>query len=407
MDSVKNKAYRGSDMKQTGSRAGVLGGWRKVGLPAVLATAVVAGACHYIGQDDKAGLQTVTVTRGDLQKSITAVGSIEPKDYVDVGTQVSGRVMKIHVDIGDRVAKGDLIAEIDPTVYESTVRKDRATLENLKAQLEQQLAESALAATQLKRNQEMRAADAVSQTTVDEADAQAKVAAATVSATRAQIRASEATLEGDLANLGYTKIYAPLDDTVVSQTTLEGQTVNASQSAPVIVQVANMDVMTVWAQVAEADVSRIAVGMPAHFTTLGMPDKKWEGKVRAVYPTPEVENDVVLYNVLIDVDNRQGQLLPQMTVQVFFTLGEAKDVPLAPINALQAQHDAGPSAYKAKVLTDDGVVERDVKIGLTNRSMAQVVSGLLPGDQLIVANAVPPAAGAAQGGRMRQMGPRL
>ncbi|HEY0680947.1 MAG TPA: efflux RND transporter periplasmic adaptor subunit [Steroidobacter sp.] len=394
-------------MKQTGSRAGVLGGWRKVGLPAVLTAAVVAGACHYIGQDDEAGLQTVTVTRGDLQKSITAVGSIEPKDYVDVGTQVSGRVMKIHVDIGDRVAKGDLIAEIDPTVYESTVRKDRATLENLKAQLEQQLAESALAATQLKRNQEMRAADAVSQTTVDEADAQAKVAAATVSATRAQIRASEATLEGDLANLGYTKIYAPLDGTVVSQTTLEGQTVNASQSAPVIVQVANMDVMTVWAQVAEADVSRITVGMPAHFTTLGMPDRKWEGKVRAVYPTPEVENDVVLYNVLIDVDNREGQLLPQMTVQVFFTLGEAKDVPLAPINALQAQHDAGGNAYKAKVLTDDGVIERDVKIGLTNRSMAQVVSGLLPGDQLIVANAVPPAGGAAQGGRMRQMGPRL
>lgn len=392
-------------MKQTGSRTGVFSGWRRVGLPVVLAAALVAGACHYIGQDDANGLQTVTVTRGDLKKSITAVGSIEPKDYVDVGTQVSGRVMKIHVDIGVRVGKGDLLAEIDPTVYESTVRKDRATLENLKAQLEQQLAESALAATQLQRNREMRAADAVSQTTVDESEAQAKVAAATVSATRAQIRASEATLEGDLANLGYTKIYAPLDGTVVSQTTLEGQTVNASQSAPVIVQVANMDVMTVWAQVAEADVSRISVGMPAHFTTLGMPDQQWQGTVRAVYPTPEVVNDVVLYNVLIDVDNREGQLLPQMTVQVFFTLGEAKDVPLAPISALHAQRDAGADAYKAKVLTEDGIVERDVKIGLTNRSMAQVVSGLLPGDQLIVANA--PPGGAAAGGRMRQMGPRL
>ncbi|MBM0104649.1 efflux RND transporter periplasmic adaptor subunit [Steroidobacter sp. S1-65] len=393
-------------MKQTRAPAGVFSGWRKMELAAVLGAAVIAGACHYIGQDDANGLQTVTVTRGDLQKSITAVGSIEPKDYVDVGTQVSGRVMKIHVEIGDRVAKGDLIAEIDPTVYESTVRKDRATLENLKAQLEQQLAESALAATQLRRNREMRAADAVSQTTVDEAEAQAKVAAATVSATRAQIRAAEATLEGDLANLGYTKIYAPLDGTVVSQTTLEGQTVNASQSAPVIVQVANMDVMTVWAQVAEADVSRISVGMPAHFTTLGMPDKQWHGKVRAVYPTPEVENDVVLYNVLIDVDNREGQLLPQMTVQVFFTLGEAKDVPLAPINALQARRDAGANAYKAKVLTDNGIVERDVKIGLTNRSTAQIVSGLLPGDRLIVTNAAP-AGSAAAGGRMRQMGPRL
>ncbi|MBL8265622.1 efflux RND transporter periplasmic adaptor subunit [Steroidobacter sp.] len=388
------------------TKARVWGGWSKAAVPAVLAAALVAGACHYIGQDTDTGLQTVTVTRGDLQKTITAVGSIEPKDYVDVGTQVGGRVMKIHVAIGDRVAKGDLIAEIDPTVYESTVRKDRATLENLQAQLEQQLAESALAATELKRNQEMRDADAVSQTTVDTAEAQAKVAAATVAATRAQIRASEATLSGDLANLGYTKIYAPLTGTVASQTTLEGQTVNATQSAPVIVQVANMDVMTVWAQVAEADVSRITVGMPAHFTTLGMPDKKWQGSVRAVYPTPEVENDVVLYNVLIDVDNKEGQLLPQMTVQVFFTLGEAKDVPLAPINALQAQRDAG--AYKAKVLTDKGVVEREVKVGLTSRSMAQVVSGLLPGDQLIVAAATPAASGASQsGGGRPPMGPRL
>lgn len=400
---MENTRDRGANVKQ----ARVFS-WRKAGLPAALAAALVAGACHYIGQDENAGVQTVTVTRGDLQKSITAVGSIEPKDYVDVGTQVSGRVMKIHVEVGERVAKGDLIAEIDPTVYESTVRKDRATLENLKALLDQQLAQSALAATQLKRNQEMRSADAVSQTTVDESDAQAKVATATVAATRAQMRASEATLEGDLANLGYTKIYAPLDGTVASQTTLEGQTVNASQSAPVIVQVANMDVMTVWAQVAEADVSRISVGMPAHFTTLGMPDKKWEGKVRAVYPTPVVENDVVLYNVLIDVDNREGQLLPQMTVQVFFTLGEAKNVPLAPISALQAQREVGEDAFKAKVLTDDGIVERNVKIGLSNRSMAQVVSGLSPGDQLLVATTAPAAAGAAPQGRAgRQMGPRL
>jgi macrolide-specific efflux system membrane fusion protein len=399
---MKNTGGEGATMQQTGR----FSAWRKLAAPAVVMAAVVAGACHYIGKHDDAGMRTVAVTRGDLQKSITAVGSIEPKDYVDVGTQVSGRVMKIHVEIGDRVAKGDLIAEIDPTVYESTVRKDRATLENLKAQLDQQLAESALAATELKRNQEMRAADAISQTTVDQSDAQAKVAAATVAATRAQIKAAEATLAGDLANLGYTKIYAPLDGTVASQTTLEGQTVNASQSAPVIVQVANMDVMTVWAQVAEADVSRITVGMPATFTTLGMPDKKWHGKVRAVYPTPVVENDVVLYNVLIDVDNREKLLLPQMTVQVFFTLGEAKDVPLAPINALQAQRDAGANIYKAKVLTDDGVVEREVKVGLTNRSMAQIVSGLLPGDQLIVAAAAPPAGGPPQGGG-RQMGPRL
>lgn len=381
--------------------------WRKPGLLFVLISGVLgcAAASQYFAKKEDGDVQTVAVTRGDLQKTVTAVGALQPKDYVDVGTQVSGRVEKVHVEIGERVAKGDLIAAIDPTVYDSTVRKDRANLENLKAQLQQQQAELVLAQAQEKRNREMRLSDAVSQSTVDESDAQAKVAAATVAATRAQIKAAEATLEGDVANLGYTKIYAPIDGTVVSQTTLEGQTVNANQSTPVIVQVANLDVMTVWAQVAEADVSRIKAGMPAYFTTLGSPEHKWQGTVRTVQPTPETENDVVLYNVLIDVDNKEGVLLPAMTVQVFFVLGEAKDVPLAPINALQADSRAGADAYRARVLTKAGAVEREVKVGLTNRSTAQIVSGLQPGEQLIVAQTNPASASRRSG--PPNMGPRL
>ncbi len=380
--------------------------WRRPWLLAALVVLVALGLGAYrhfrgaAGQD----LRTVPVTLGDLQVTVTAVGSLKPKDYVDVGTQVSGRVMKIHVDIGDRVKKGDLIAEIDPAVYESMVRKDQANLENLRALLKQQQAELELARTQLARNREMLKENAVSQAAVDEAAAKEKVAAATVAATMAQIKAAEATLEGDLTNLGYTKIYAPLDGTVVSQTTLEGQTVNAVQSAPTIVQVANLDVMTVWAEVAEADIGRIRVGMPAYFTTLGMPEKRWDGTVRAIHPTPVVENDVVLYNVLIDVDNRDGALLPQMTVQVFFVLGEAKQVPLAPLNALQA--GPNPGEYKARVLTDKGPVERDVKVGLTNRSTAQILSGLQPGEQLILPATVSQSPARAAGPRP-PMGPRL
>lgn len=379
--------------------------WHKPGLILAAMAVVLAGACHFMGDKADENVRTVVVTRGDLQKTVTAVGALQPRDYVDVGTQVSGRVVKVHPEIGDRVAKGDLIAQIDATVYESTVRKDRANLDNLKAQLQQQQAQLALAQTQLKRNTDMLQSHAVSQTTVDEADAQAKVAAATVAATRAQIKAAEATLEGDLANLGYTKIYAPLDGTVVSQTTLEGQTVNAVQSAPIIVQVANLDVMTVWAQVAEADVSRIKVGMPAYFTTLGSPDRKWRGTVRAVQPTPETVNDVVLYNVLIDVDNKEGALLPSMTVQVFFVLDEAKNVALAPLSALQANREGGAGAYRARVQTPSGAVERDVKVGLTNRSTAQIVSGLDAGDRLIVANTTTGGAGARDMPRLP--GPRL
>ena len=384
---------------------------RRIPRPAwvLIAAAVLVTACgstwHYLNRDKDGSVETVIVAHGRLEKTVTAVGSLKAKDYVDVGTQVSGRVERVLVEIGDRVEKGALIAEIDPTVYQSTVRKDQANLDNLKAQLREQQAGQALADEQLARNERMAKQNAVSQDTLDQSRAAAKVAEATVAATQAQIKAAAATLAGDVANLGYTKIYAPLSGTVVSQTTLEGQTVNAAQSAPVIVQVANLDVMTVWAQVAEADVNRIKPGMPAYFTTLGMPDRKWRGTVRQVQPTPTTTNDVVLYNVLIDVENPEGLLLPSMTVQTFFVLGEAKDTPLVPLSALQADPKAGPDRYRATVLTDKGPQPRTVTVGLSNRTSAQVVSGLKVGDEVILPTVV--AGNGVSRERMPQMGPRL
>lgn len=358
--------------------------------------------------DANAQLPTAVIQLGDVEKTVTAVGSLKPKDYVDVGTQVSGQLQKVHVQIGDRVKKGDLIAEIDPTRYESIVRNDRANLDNLRAQLNQQLAEAELSRQQLARNREMLAENAVSQDTLDQAAAGLKVAEARVQATQALIKAGEATLAGDLANLGYTKIYAPLDGIVVSQTTLQGQTVNANQSTPVIVQVANLDVMTVWARVAEADVNKIAPGTPAYFTTLGMPQRRWKGEVRQVLPTPQVTNDVVLYSVLIDVTNDELQLLPSMTVQTFFMLGEARGVPVAPLGALRPDPEGGKGAYRATVLTAKGPEERGVQVGLTNRMSAQIVSGLAVGDRIVLP-ATEPAATAIRrpDARIPAMGPRL
>ncbi|WP_169577527.1 efflux RND transporter periplasmic adaptor subunit [Sinimarinibacterium sp. CAU 1509] len=378
---------------------------------AIVVIAIVAGwVWNGLRPAPESQQNTVTVERGDIEKTVTAVGALQPKEYVDVGTQVSGQLQKVHVDIGDRVTKGDLIAEIDPTRYESTVRNDRASLQSLRAQLLQKQAERELAQQQLERNQRMLAERAVSQDTVDQSRATAKVAKAAVAALQAQIAAAEATLEGNLANLGYTKIYAPMDGTVVSQTSLEGQTVNATQSAPVIVQVANLDVMTVWAQVAEADVNKIKPEMAAYFTTLGNSGRRWRGTVRQVQPTPETENNVVLYNVLIDVDNAEQLLLPSMTVQVFFVLGQAHDVPLVALSALTADPSAGPDMFRATVLTEQGVVPRQVQVGVTNRATAQVVSGLEVGDRVVVDTSVATSAESAAGqrnGTRRPMMPHL
>lgn len=363
-----------------------------------------AAAGLYLGGCNDAGLQTVTVESGDVERVITALGSLKPKHYVDVGTQVTGQLKKVHVAVGDRVERGQLIAEIDPAVYQSRVQSGQATLDKLRAQLALREAELTLARQRLERNRQLLAAKAISRDTVEENEAALKIAQTQIQSLRAEIKAAEAALDSDITNLGYTKIYAPITGTVVSESAVEGQTVNASQSAPVIVQIADLETMTVWAQVAEADVIRIKPGMPAYFTTLGMPERRWHGEVRQVLPAPEIVNDVVLYNVLIDVDNGEQLLMSSMTVQVFFVLAEARGVPLVPLNALQPS--GRDNEYLAQVLTPQGPQPRRVTVGLTNRAMAEVVSGLAPGDRLLIGPPAQPAA-ADRAGPRRAMTARL
>jgi macrolide-specific efflux system membrane fusion protein len=353
------------------------------GLAVVLIAVAGAVAYRQLAADSVPTFKTAAVTTGDIEKSVTALGALQPKDYVDVGAQVSGQLKKVHVDIGDRVQKGDLLAEIDPTVFETRVQTDRANLANLRAQFDEQQANLVLARQQLTRNQNLFKAKIVSQDTLQTAEATVAAGEAKAESLKAQIDGAQATLDGDVANLGYTKIYAPMGGTIVSQTALEGQTLNANQSAPVIVRVADLDTMTVWAQVAEADVVKLTPGMPAYFSTLGLPERRWQGTVQQIQPTPQTVNDVVLYNVLIDVKNDDHVLMTSMTAQVFFILGEAKGVPLVPVAALGQVRSGTTDEYQVRVLTSEGPRRRTVKIGLADRTSAQVISGLAVGDQVI------------------------
>ena len=326
---------------------------------------------------------TAQVVRGDLEQTITALGKLQPKDYVDVGVQVSGQLKVIHVDYGSEVKQGDLLAEIDPKVFQARVDSDQAELKILGAQLAQSEAQLDLARQQDARNQKLWKSKAVSEDLLQSGMAALAVAEAAVDALKAQIEQAQSTLEADQANLSYTKIYAPMDGTVVDIIARQGQTLNANQSAPIVLRVADLDTMTVWAEVVEADVVRIAVGMPVHFSTLGMPDRTWEGTVRQVLPTPEVVNDVVLYKVLIDVANPDHLLMTEMSAQVFFVLGEAKDVLLVPLAALETvPYDE--SLRLAKVAGPAGAEQREVWIGLADRSRAEVLNGLEEGDRVLL-----------------------
>lgn len=222
-----------------------------------------------------------SMTKGDIENIVTSQGTLEPKEYVDVGAQVSGQLEKLYVEIGDQVKVGDQIAEIDAQVFESQVAGDEARLKTMQAQKLQTEAEIRQAEQKLARNKKLIDTKAISEEVYEDSLTALDILKAQLMSLEAQIEEAQSTLDGNKANLAYTKIYAPMSGTVVSLSAKEGQTLNANQTTPVIVQIANLDIMTVKAQVAEADINKINQGMPVYFTTLGSQDRKWQGKARS------------------------------------------------------------------------------------------------------------------------------
>lgn len=403
-------------------------------LPLIGLLAVAGGgfAWHSLsnGENVESLYVVESVRTADIERTVTATGILQPRDYVDVGTQVSGQLKKIHVDIGTEVVAGDLLAEIDPTVYRSRVDASRAQLASLKAQLAEQHARLKLAEQQYARQQALVREDATTLEQVQMAEAELQIGRAQIAALGAQIEQTESTLRGDEANLGYTKIYAPMAGTVVSLTARQGQTLNANQQAPIILRIADLSVMTVQAQVSEADVVRLTRGMQAYFTTLGNADKRWYGTLDRILPTPQVLNSVVLYDALFDVPNPDQALMTNMTAQVFFVVAAAQNAVVVPISALQSSDGGAPSAATSRgaasgwqalageprehhvgdgratenelwvgVVAANGAIEqRRVRVGVRNRAHVQIVDGLVSGERIVVGRR---QAGAAKPGSLR------
>ncbi len=337
-------------------------------------------------QSKDANKNIVTVTLGDIEENVTAQGKLEPKEYVDVGAQVTGQLQKIYVQIGDNVNAGQLLAQIDPRIYAARVQADEANIKNLQAQLIGQQAQVLFARQQYERNHELLKSKGVSQQDNQNSEFNLKMAEATAASIQAQIEQVQSTLSGDKTNLGYTKIYASMNGTVVDQKAREGQTLNANQSTPMILQLAKLDTMTVRAQVAEADVTRLRPDLPVYFSTMGSNERRWQGKVRQILPTPEVINNVVLYDVLVDVNNQDRQLMTGMSAQMFFVLGKAEQVPQIPVAALGArvrnEDNSSGAAYRVKEVTGKGVQEKIIHVGLRTRRFAEIRDGVAVGAQL-------------------------
>ncbi len=316
---------------------------------------------------------------------MTATGVVKPFRDVDVGAQVSGQLLRIPVEIGDQVKQGDLIAEIDPASIKTQIEVAEAELANLRAQLAGKQAQAELAARTLTRQQALVKSNSAAQAALDEAEAAEAGARADIDALNAQIRKQQAALKDAGISLGHTQIYAPMAGTVVDIAATEGQTLNANQTAPTIATLADLSTMTVEADVSEADVSRLKVGMPVYFTLLGAPDLRIEGTLRQVRPTPSTENNVVLYSALFDVPNPEGRLMIDMTAEVFFVEASAKNVLKVPLTALS--RDRNGKAEVTVATAGGGRETRTIETGLRDRLSVEVRSGLAEGDVVVIGQA--------------------
>ncbi|WP_435635627.1 efflux RND transporter periplasmic adaptor subunit [Pseudomonas solani] len=340
---------------------------------------------------------TVRVAVTSIESSVSALGTLQPRRYVDVGAQASGQIQKLHVEAGDTVEEGQLLVEIDPSTQQARVDAGRSSIDTLKAQLEEQRAQHELARQQYARQQKLAASGATRDEDLQVAHAQQRSTQARIAMIQAQIRQAQATLRSDEAELGYTRIYAPISGTVVAVDARVGQTLNAQQQTPLILRIAKLSPMTVWAQVSEADIGRVRPGMPAWFTTLSGEGRRWEARVRQVLPLPPRPLDqlsqgggsptgsggrVVLYTVLLDVDNQDNALMTEMTAQVHFVSQRAENTLAVPIAALR-DGDAGGDMVLV-VGARGALEERPVQTGLRDRMQVQVLSGLAEGERLLI-----------------------
>ncbi|MDU4093037.1 MAG: efflux RND transporter periplasmic adaptor subunit [Pantoea sp.] len=340
---------------------------------------------------------TATVEQRPLQQAVLADGTLTASKLVSVGAQASGQIKSLRVELGDQVKQGQLVAEIDSMTQQNALQNAQAALKNIEAQRAAKQAQLVNYRAAFTRQQAMLAKNLTAKADYDSA-------LATLSATEAEIRALDAQIvqaqiEVNTAqvNLGYTRIVSPMDGTVVSVPVEEGQTVNAVQSAPTLIKVANLDTMTVKAQISEADVIKVEPGMKVWFTVLGEPQKRYEGTLRAIEPAPDsINNDTssltsasssssektaIYYYGLFDVPNPQHRLRISMSAEVHIVLGERQHALVIPATAID--HIDGKTSVQV-LDANQQVTRRQVMVGLNDNVEAEIVSGLKAGEKVVL-----------------------
>ncbi len=351
---------------------------------------------------------TVAVTRGTVDRTVLAAGTIEASSLVSVGAQVSGKVDALAVALGDRVRKGDLIARLESLDQQNAVLQAKADLAQIDAQIAANGATINSSQKAQDRLRKLNAQSLASTDSLETAEAALAVAQADALALKAQRDRAEIAVSTSELDLERTRITAPMDGTIVAVVTEQGQTVNANQSSPIIVKMANLDRMVVSTQISEADVIRVKPGQTAELSLLGEPQTRIAATLRSIAPAPDSiktsdtidTTQAIYYDGLFDVDNPDGKLRIGMTAEVTILLDRAKDVLTVPSTVI-SRTDAGQAQVEAWNAAAGTRGMRDVTVGLDNSVTAEIRDGLTEGERVVSDR----SAGASAAVTMR--GPRM
>ena len=351
-------------------------------------------------KDEKVEFITKKAKKGSFSKKVDATGEIFATELIDVGAQVSGQIKKLYVKLGDQVKKGDMIASIDNSTQQNSIDNKEAQLAIYKAQLESAKVALNIAKTQFDRENALFSKNATSKQEFESAKNTYSANSAKIKELEAQIKQTNIELSTAKINLGYTKITAPRDGTVVSVQVEEGQTVNANQTTPTIVNIADLSHVKMKMQIAEGDITKIKVGTPVEYSILSEPTKKFQTTVSSIdpglttlsdgsygssssskssYSSSSSSSSAVYYYAQSIVDNKDGILRIGMTTQNELLIANVEDAIIVPSIGIKKDEN-GTFVY---LLKDGKAVKTAVKTGIKDNLDTQIISGINEGDEII------------------------
>ncbi len=383
---------------------------KKVIIPLVIILLCTACSVNYF-HTNKVQYETQELSRCTITQVVEASGTINPVNIVSVGSTVSGLMKEIYADYNSEVKKGQLLAQIDPANFQAAVDQNLAQINNAEANMAKLQAEMVYAKKTYDRYKNLYAKDFIARSELDQAESDYLAKKASIGAQSASIAQARANLNTSMTNLGYTKIIAPVDGTIIKRAIDVGQPVAASFQAPELFTIAqDLKKMQIEVNVSEADIDKVKTGQEVEYTLDGYPDKTFNGKVTQVRLDSTTTSNVVTYTVIVSVNNDDLKLKPGMTANVSIITNRRDKVLCAPSVALKYTPETNGKKYKEQGIwileKDNNPVRISITEGASDDSNVEIISQKLRvGDKIILSSTGGKNTKTSSSGTKRRGGP--